>query len=500
MRNRRYVSRITCLLLFCCVLFGALVACGTQNGAASVTTNAGEKMTEATTVVTEDPAYVEELPELDFTGYELKMHMRNSDFFISDQYIESFDTAVSFVDRAVFERNEAVSERFGGIYYTIGRSDSDNYDISLYATIQSGSCDWDVVINHGHSLSKYAQGSLMTDLYTVPNLDLSKKYWDQNMINDFKINGKMFFIGGDISYQLLGHTDSMVFNKGLCNDLGLEEPYGAVLSGDWTFELFSQMVKCASGDENGDGKLVLEDGDIMGYVTDKYCGPINVLYSGGGRVSSNDGTTFALTLYNDRHITIFDKFFEFVEQDNCQIFTDWNSSSELVKFRRQYAAGNVLFMDLRTYEISTLIQEGMLDYGVIPWPKWDDTVEGYHSWVDAGANQIGIPKARSEERLEFIGAVLEALCAEGHRTVLPMYYEQILKLKLAQDPQSYEVMDLIKAGRVYDMASYWGSPVGMPGYYLVSYSGHNFTTWWQSQRSQAEYHVKTLNELFSKWN
>ncbi|MBQ8432351.1 MAG: hypothetical protein IJX28_05660 [Clostridia bacterium] len=320
------------------------------------------------------------------------------------------------------------------------------------------------------------------------------------MIEDFEINGKMFFIGGDISYQLLGHTDSMVFNKTLCKDLGLEEPYGAVLTEDWTFELFSSMVKQASADKNGDSKLVLEDGDIMGYVTDKYCGPINVLYSGGGKVSHNDGSTFSLTLYNERNETIFAKFFEFMEQDNCDIFEEFTSSVQLIQLRRLFAQGNLLFMDLRTYEISTLIQEGMLDYGVIPWPKWDDTVDGYHSWVDAGANQIGIPMGKSEERLEFLGAVLEALCAEGYRSVVPVYYEQILKLKFSQDPQSYAIMDMIKEGRVYDMASYWGSPVGMPGYYLVSHSGHNFTTWWNSQRSMAEYHVKTLNELFSKWN
>ncbi|MBQ8432352.1 MAG: hypothetical protein IJX28_05665 [Clostridia bacterium] len=170
MRKNSRISRILCLLLFLGMLFGTLIACGGGTNVPSATTNAPVTSTEATTVATEDPAYVEDLPELNFSGYELKIHMRNNDFFISDQYVESYDTATSFVDRAVYQRNEAVSERFGGIYYTIGRSPSDNYDISLFATIQSGACDWDLIINHGHSLSKYAQGSLMLDLNTVPIL------------------------------------------------------------------------------------------------------------------------------------------------------------------------------------------------------------------------------------------------------------------------------------------------------------------------------------------
>ena len=99
---------------------------------------------------------------------------------------------------------------------------------------------------------------------------------------------------------------------------------------------------------------------------------------------------------------------------------------------------------------------------------------------------------------ESVGVMLEALCAEGHREVLPVYYEQIRKLKLSQDPQSHEIMDMIKAGRVSDMASYWRAPVGMPGFSLVSYSGHNFTTWWESYRNQAQSHADQLNALFEK--
>ena len=111
---------------------------------------------------------------------------------------------------------------------------------------------------------------------------------------------------------------------------------------------------------------------------------------------------------------------------------------------------------------------------------------------------IGIPKILKEDRKEFVGVMLEALCAEGHREVLPVYYEQILKFKFSQDPQSYEIMDMIKAGRVYDMASYWRSPVGMPGFSLVSYSGHNFTTWWETYRNQAQSHADQLNALFER--
>ncbi|MBQ8439225.1 MAG: extracellular solute-binding protein [Clostridia bacterium] len=488
--------RVLILLMAFCMLVVPLVSCGEEEQEDGYVTEATDEI--PTEEPTEDPAYIEDLPEVNYAGETFKMQLRDNDLFIKDMYVSSYSEAVSEVDRAVFIRNEAVSERLGGIDYEMVRSSSENNDTSLMSAILSGSCNFDLIINHGHSMTNYAQQAALENFYDLPYLDLTKHYWDQNLIEDFAIKGQLYVLSGDISYLLLGHTDSMVFNKSLCDRLNLDYPYESVVKGEWTFELFTKMIKESNSDVNSNGVMLPSEGDYMGYVTDKYCGPLNVLYSGGSKVSQNDGETFSLSLYTDRHDSIFQKFFELMEQDNCMIYTDWNSSTELVKFRNEFANGNVLFTDLRTYEIEDLIRAGMLDYGVIPWPKWDDTVDQYYSWVDAGTNLMGVPAGRTEERLEFISVVLEALCAEGSRNVMPMYYERILKLKLAQDPQSHEIMDMIKEGRVYDMASYWRSPVGMPGNALVSWSGHNFTTWWESNRGPAESHVKTLNELFDR--
>ena len=54
------------------------------------------------------------------------------------------------------------------------------------------------------------------------------------------------------------------------------------------------------------------------------------------------------------------------------------------------------------------------------------------------------------------GAVLEALSYESRQTVIPAYYEIALKGKYARDPESVEMLDLIFAGRIYDLGdTYW---------------------------------------------
>ena len=489
-------TRFLLLLLAFCMMLAVFASCAEEELDEALPEESSE--TEATEESTEDPNYTEDLPDVSYAGYTFKMQLRDNDFFIKDMYVASYAEAGSEVDRAIFARNEDVAERLGGIEYLMVRSSDSNNDTSLMSAILAGSCDFDLIVNHGHSMTNYAQQAALENFYDLPYLDLTKHYWDQSLIADFAMKDQLYVLSGDISYLLLGHTDSMVFNKGLFDDLGLEYPYQDVVNNKWTFEVFSQLIKKSNSDVNSNGVMLPEEGDFMGYVTDKFCGPNNALYSGGGKVSQNDGETFSLTLYNDRHATIFQRYFEMMEQDNCHIYTNWDYSSELVKFRQTFANGNVLFMDLRTYETEDIIRAGMLDYGVVPWPKWDDSVDQYHSWVDAGCNMMGVPMGKTEERLEFISVVLEALCAEGSRSVMPLYYETILKLKLSQDPQSHEIMDMIKAGRVYDMASYWRSPVGMPGYSLVNWSGHSFTTWWETNRTPAENHVKELNALFER--
>jgi hypothetical protein len=42
-----------------------------------------------------------------------------------------------------------------------------------------------------------------------------------------------------------------------------------------------------------------------------------------------------------------------------------------------------------------------------------------------------------------VGAVLEALSSESYKVVRPAYYETTLRTKIAQDPQSAEMFDLI---------------------------------------------------------
>ena len=54
-----------------------------------------------------------------------------------------------------------------------------------------------------------------------------------------------------------------------------------------------------------------------------------------------------------------------------------------------------------------------------------------------------IPTTITGERLDQMSAVLEAMASMSYKTVRPAYYETTLRTKIAQDPQSAEMFDII---------------------------------------------------------
>ena len=87
---------------------------------------------------------------------------------------------------------------------------------------------------------------------------------------------------------------------------------------------------------------------------------------------------------------------------------------------------------------------GMADeYGVVPIPKYDVTQTAYHSQMHDAFTIVCVPTTVTGDRLDEVSAVLEAMGSASYNIVRPVYYETTLRTKIAQDPQSSEMMELI---------------------------------------------------------
>ena len=91
------------MILLIAMLAGC-VACG-DSGTANETTTAEPNETTTTEAETEK-TYDLELPDVDYEGADFTFFMRNSDYFISDQYVEELNGEI--LNDAIYNRNLAV--------------------------------------------------------------------------------------------------------------------------------------------------------------------------------------------------------------------------------------------------------------------------------------------------------------------------------------------------------------------------------------------------------
>ena len=88
------------------------------------------------------------------------------------------------------------------------------------------------------------------------------------------------------------------------------------------------------------------------------------------------------------------------------------------------------------------------EYGILPLPKYDESIDGYHSTVEILVQWGGVPVTVTDPDL--VSATAEALAYYSRIYTTPAYYETTLKLKQTRDDSSMEMLDMIMAGRDTD--------------------------------------------------
>jgi len=110
-----------------------------------------------------------------------------------------------------------------------------------------------------------------------------------------------------------------------------------------------------------------------------------------------------------------------------------------------FTNGRTLFFlrGLNTMMNDTM-REMKMDFGILPYPKWDEEQEEYISFIHNSSSTVCVPVSADIERVnEEISAVIEALASESYRRVYTAYYESALKTAYNRDDYSAQMVDII---------------------------------------------------------
>lgn len=399
---------------------------------------------------TEEPRIYPDLPDEKYEGMEIRIAMHpvgGTDW--QDWLSRDIDTEApngEVINDAVYARNLAVEEKFDVVITGVENKD---INMAVQKQVKAGSDDFHIVTPRIESIKSTVRGGYFVNLYSLEYIDLSKPWYDQMMIDNATILGQLYYVTGDMIILDDDSTSAMVFNKKMVTDYNMELPYDLVFNNKWTFDKMNEMITAAAKDLNGDGKADLEDQYGLLWQRDAI---VSYLHAGGGRiVNINSEGIPELTLGDEKNYLILTKLFEIMYRDDVVInLHHLEGKQDIYQLQtKMFSEDRALMMWIRMRVVETL-RNMVTDFGIIPIPKFEETQESFYHTVNryTGA-AVAIPNTSAFDP-QIAGVIIEAMSGESRYSLLPAYYETNLGTKIARDPESTLMLDIIMQNRVYD--------------------------------------------------
>jgi len=399
----------------------------------------------------------DDLPEMNFNGATFTILQRtewNYEFLAESENGE-------VVNDAVYKRNLAVEERFNVKLNPIdvlgGWNEQDIYLKKVRNSVSAGDDEFQLLAGYAAYMPKLQIGGYLINLRELPYVSFDKPWWSKDLMDNITVNGKMFFTTGDLSLSLWEDILAIYFNKKLVADYQIENPYELVRSGKWTIDKLDEICRIVHKDLNGDGKMTPKD-DLFGYATDttnlvdnfQGCFDAPVVSIG------SDGMPY-FSMNSQKMADITDKLYEFLWNNPGVYANPISSPGPENIYRYIFEEGRAMFLPELLGNAQTL--RGMdMDFGIIPYPKWDEAQAKYQTRSVAYYSSFCVPT--TAQNLEMIGVVTEALCVESYKKVIPAFYDVALKTKYSRDDESAEMIDIIRNGLVFDFGMIYSTEVG----------------------------------------
>jgi hypothetical protein len=146
---------------------------------------------------------------------------------------------------------------------------------------------------------------------------------------------------------------------------------------------------------------------------------------------------------------VWEKIIEIMNDTSCYATDIPFISSGLTNGQTLFATEILKFV--RDYRVNER------EFGILPIPKYEEKQENYHTYVAISAPLLIIPKSCPD--MDTVGIIVEAMAAEGHRVIMPAYYEVSIAGKFVRDVESIDMLDIAFSTRKYDLGVVfnWGN-------------------------------------------
>ena len=425
MKSKKLVIRVISTMLLLCTILTlsvSMVAC---------------KKTEETPV--ETGTVSTDGSELAFGkenyGKELKMLYHTSSTYVN--YFFDEVTEAGELMRAALEERRLLVEDYLGVRIVgeaAGTSVNSVYE-ALSKAASSGDDVYQVALTHCYGgLTKIAIEGYVKDLYGFDDISLNDEYWNVDAMESLEIGGKAYY---GMSDYMINDVCAVFYNKQMYKDAKINEDlYDLVRNGEWTLEklqLFASKVAVNTGD------LAWDKNDTYGFAARADWEFIPLIDScevqcltGASNKILNMGPN------NQRYQSLFE-ICEKIADAEWSYMYNWGDDENKVTI-----ADNRFMFTLDQLRYAPNYLSSGVDFGVLPYPKYDKEQKDHHS-LDAGG-MICVPSSVRDDVM--VGKTLECLAYFSADTVHTAYYERLLGSRVAEAPDDAEMLSEYIFGKV----------------------------------------------------
>ena len=403
------------------------------------------------------------LPEgANYDGYEFRILAKGQSTNWWTIGIDAEERTGDPVNDATLLRNNAIESLLNVTITEVNNSGVSN---AVQQAVLTDADDFDLAVGNTNHLASLAP-KYVVDWKTIPYVDLSKPWYDQNAVKEITINNKLYTVNGDLVLNDENAAWCVLYNPKLQEDYDTvpDNLYELVDNGTWTLDTMFDIAKTITHETSGDDKL--DENDVWGFHTESW-NTYAILIASGEKLATKDANDLpVLTADSEKFATVFEKAIN-IQSDHSVTFNNQvqgtvpgsmvNTVGGIWLFSKgATGTGCSLFRMAGVYTITQArrVAESDIDIGVLPLPKWDADQTRYYTAITTNATTLFVPK--NAQDLERTGVIIEALSAEARYTTREAFYEQTLKTKYSPEENSSRMLDLVSETRVFDIGSLYG--------------------------------------------
>ena len=430
----RKQSLFTVCALTAAVLLSACAS--SENQPSDVQQTAPVSAEESGTEAVSEPTLFDALPVRDYNGAAFR-------FLLPAEHSYEFsetDTG-DIVDAAAYLRDSEIESRYNIQFEYITEpgnwAGKDTFNALITNSVLADDQAYDLVDGMiAVSLPLAAQG-VFRDIMELDGINLDDPWWTADIHNTLGIAGKLFGITGSSLMSVYKSAYVMFANTTLMNQYDCGDLLGLVIDGKWTYDAMCEILRDKTQDLDSNGKF--DSSDFYGYI-------------GWDVPQRAFQTAFELPVLSHENgkltfIGLTERFDNAVE--TCRtVFADKNQclisamNTEDTFLDRMFMS-NQTILYAATIDRIEVFRDMDSDFVMVPYPKYDEAQEKYHTQIATGSGMLFIPKTVKD-----IGMTVDIMNAHGCLScldVIPTYYESALKVKYTRDERNMQVIDIINA-------------------------------------------------------